>query len=121
MRKDLIKNLFLLGLMSSLLIGCATLYTPEQQSQIKSIQVLTISNINKPYKILGQITAEENSLLTGLNYEDANEAIKKVAYERYGDEVDAIIGTVYTEKRGIISGDPMGTYVTGTAVKFLDE
>jgi hypothetical protein len=95
--------------------GCA----PQQRGPLleqRQIPVITDADIPQKYRAIGQVTAEGRADRGVLDRASANAAISVAAQQKYGSEVDAVIGVQYSAIKGSAYGTTIGTRAIGTAI-----
>ena len=99
-----------------LISGCAS-----QQNvlliQQRPIPVITDPVIPQKHRLLGEVTAEGGAAWGSLDLNSANAAISAAAQQKYGPDVDAVIGVRYSPIKGLAFGTTIGTRATGIAVQ----
>jgi len=85
--------------------------------QQRPIPVITNPVIPQKHRVLGEVTAEVSAAWGGLDLNSANAAISVAAQQKYGPDVDAVIGVQYSAIRGLAFGTTIGTRATGMAVQ----
>ena len=97
------------------LAGCATTQVSPEASRVT---VMT-SVPSQKYRALGTVSAKVYTLFFAyIRPEEANAALQREAYRRWGSQVDAVIGVQYFEVKGFTNGEVIGTIGTGTAVQY---